>query len=132
MNFFKKEERYDLNVKLIKECCSSCLPDLLKRKWPSKIINENKLTFKSKAELIKQAKKDGACSAGLEWARSQKNLEDILNNIGESYKDWCANRGYIQFMEKIRLVKPVKLKNGAYLSNYYLIKRECLSLSLNK
>ena len=57
------------------------------------------MTFNTKEELIAQAEKDKACEDGLQWAREQESLEDILENILLNRRLWCIWKGYEQFAE---------------------------------
>jgi hypothetical protein len=57
------------------------------------------MIFKTKKELLTQAEKDGACEAGLQWARGEKSLTDILGNIPLRYRLWCIRSAYEQFAE---------------------------------
>ncbi len=53
-----------------------------------------KYTFSSKEELLKQAKKDQACSPGLIWANGESSLEDILRDSFILSFLVCQNRVY--------------------------------------
>jgi hypothetical protein len=57
------------------------------------------MIFNSKEELLTQAKKDGACSRGLEWAIQKESLKELIDTIPRKYRFWCIFRGYEQFTE---------------------------------
>jgi hypothetical protein len=57
------------------------------------------MIFNTKEELIAEAKRDGACEAGLQWAIEQESLEDILEKIHINWRVWCIRIGYEQFSE---------------------------------
>ena len=54
------------------------------------------MIFTTKEELILQAKKDGACKAGIEFAESCKDLNEIFETINTTMIVWCLMRDYEQ------------------------------------
>lgn len=57
------------------------------------------MIFKTKQELLKQARKDGACCDGLEWAEAQESLEEIRKTCPLEWRIWALCNGYDQFAE---------------------------------
>lgn len=71
--------------------------NIISKREESKHLMVKRYTFSSKEELLKQAKKDKACSPGLIWAEGESSLEDIIREIPMFYAFWCIKRGYVQF-----------------------------------
>ena len=63
------------------------------------------MKFTTKRELITQAKKDGACKAGIQFAESCKDLQEIFDTINTIMIVWCLMRDYEQFAEHCDLSK---------------------------
>lgn len=55
-----------------------------------------KIIFDNKDELIQQAKKDGACSEGMELAE-RRDLKTILIKCPLVFRVWALKHGYVQF-----------------------------------
>ena len=57
------------------------------------------MKFTNKDELIEQARKDGACKTGIEFAKSCKDLQEIFETIDKNMLLWCIRKGYEQFTD---------------------------------
>ena len=57
------------------------------------------MKFTTKEELIAQAIQDDACKAGIKFAKSCKDLQEIFETIDANMLFWCLMRGYEQFAE---------------------------------
>ena len=57
------------------------------------------MIFTTKEELILQAKKDDACKAGIIFAASCKDLQEIIDTIDDEMILWCIRHGYYQFAD---------------------------------
>ena len=56
------------------------------------------MEFRSKDELIKEARKLNACEVALEWAEKQPDLETILRDCCREWRIWCLKKGFVQFI----------------------------------
>ncbi len=62
------------------------------------------MIFNTISELLEQAKKDNACSDGLNWALRQ-TFGTVFKDIPLIYRIWCLTKGYEQFEEDCPWVK---------------------------
>lgn len=57
------------------------------------------MTFKTKEELLEQARRDGACYPARQWANKQPDLETIFRECRTKWRLWALERRYEQFTE---------------------------------
>ena len=56
-------------------------------------------TFANKEELLKEWETNGACKEGVEFNKSCKDLQEILEKCPLNFRLWRLQRGYVQFAE---------------------------------
>lgn len=55
--------------------------------------------FKTKRELLKEWKANGACRAGVDFNKNCKSLKQIIETCPKNFRIWRICKGYLQFAE---------------------------------